>query len=86
MGACADISLIPSVDMGLVLISTKIVRWKSGAAGTLISRAMQRSFDLVRRVRIQLHYDIPRTPWLPPFVLCVRQLYVSRSDGCKFDR
>ena len=69
MGACVAILLIPSADMGVVLISTKIVRWKSGAAGTLISLAVWRYVDEVRHVGIQLHYGIPRTPWLPPFVL-----------------
>ena len=34
--------------MGLVLISTKIVRWKSGAAGTLISHAVESDLDFVR--------------------------------------
>ena len=33
----------------------KIVRWKSGAAGTLISHAVWRYVDIVRHVRIQLH-------------------------------
>ena len=35
------------VDVGLVLISTKIVRWKSGAAETLTSHAILRLRDLV---------------------------------------
>ena len=39
---------VRSVDMGLVLISTKIVLGKSGSAKTLTSRAMQRLHDLVR--------------------------------------
>jgi len=39
LGLCVAISLIPSADISLVLISMKIVKWKSGAAGTLISHA-----------------------------------------------
>ena len=39
--------------------------------------------DEVRHVGIQLHKGIPRTPWLPPFVLCVKQLYGSRPNERK---
>jgi len=47
----------------------KIVLGKSGAAETLISHAIRRTNDFVRHFQIQLHFGIPRTPWLPPFVL-----------------
>ncbi len=35
--------------------------------------------DLVRPVRIQLHKLLHRTPWLPPFVLCVSQNLTSAA-------
>ena len=60
------------VDMGLVLISTKIVKWKSGAAETLISLAILRLRDTVRHDRIQLHFiGFPRVLANPPSALYV---------------
>jgi len=37
----------------------------------LFSARPFRILDFVRPFRIQLHKDLHRTPWLPPFVLCV---------------
>ena len=37
----------------------------------LFSARHFRNLDLVRPYRIHLHKGIHRTPWLPPFVLCV---------------
>jgi len=76
LGACADISLIPSVDMGLVLISTKIVRWKSGAAGTLISRA---GWDtLIKYATIEFSYI-----WSSPALLGCRRSCFSEKTVCQ---
>ena len=63
------------VDVGLVLISTKIVLGKSGSAKTLTSLAMQRLHDTVRHYRIQLHFvRFPRVLARPPSALCVRSV------------
>ena len=37
----------------------------------LFSARHFRILDIVRLFRIQLRYVLHRTPWLPPFVLCV---------------
>ena len=52
-------------------------RRKSGTAETLTSHAVKRFGDIVRYVRIQLHFISIRTPWLPPFVLCVYANFMS---------
>ena len=52
-------------------ISMEGWRRKSGAAETLTSHAGFSIRDIVRLFRIQLRFVSIRTPWLPPFVLCV---------------
>ena len=48
----------------------------------LFSARHFRILDIVRNSRIQLLYVLHRTPWLPPFVLCVSQNLTSadRTD------
>jgi len=86
LGLCVAILYIPSADISLVRNSSKIVMGKSGSAKTLTSHAVWRYVDKVSNDRIQLRFGIPRTPWLPPFVLFKKDFMSANRTNVKRGR
>ena len=70
MGLCADIWFVPADKMGAIQSLCSSGDGNQGIR-SLLSHAGFCIRDTVRQYRIQLHFISIRTPWLPPFVLCV---------------